>query len=106
MIDKWFGFQFTFSLSLNNLIINFALVLPLGVFSFCFSKIKKLNFIHSFALSLFMGLTFGVFIELLQGVLPVFRGTDICDVFYNTIFTTLCFCISYLLYHKKESSLY
>ena len=99
---SFFEFNHADGMNTHNLIINFALVIPLGVITFYRYIYTYKNMIHNIRPlplrynPVFVGLLFAVIIELLQGVLPTGRFVDPSDLVFDSLFTLLSFAVCWL----------
>ena len=76
----WFSLKFIpYNFSLSNILVNLALLFPIGFIVSVFSKRKAFlkTILYSFLVSLL--------IELYQFILPISRGTELTDILFNTL---------------------
>lgn len=102
---NFFSYQHCKPFNVYNLLINFALVLPLGIIIFCKyltekenNKLKSVYLENYLSISFCAGLILGLIIETLQFVLPCNRYSEIADVLFNATGTVLSFFITFLYY--------
>lgn len=97
--QAFFGFNYSVSLTINNLVLNFALTFPLGLIMFCYYHIKDAFRLSAYKnnspykVCFFIGLSLGVAIELLQGILPTGRVVDPVDVLLDALFPLLIMAV-------------
>ena len=87
--NNWFSMRFLlYSFAKRNILINIALLFPIGFIVQVFCKKNKFlkTILYTFLLSLF--------IELYQFILPVSRTTELTDILFNTLggFLSAAYC--------------
>ena len=76
----WFSMHFAvFNKGKANILVNLALLFPVGPVVYVFSKS------HSFLKTVLISFAVSLFIETYQFILPVFRTTELADLILNTI---------------------
>lgn len=85
---RWCAKNINASLDLNgitkfDLIINLVMLIPVGMFVIYFGRKRK--WWLKIILLIVFGALSGIFIELLQFILPVYRSVQLTDILLNTI---------------------
>lgn len=89
---EWFSLNFLFSnFSLTNILVNLALLFPIGFIVFVFANK------HKFLKTILFSFLISVLIELYQFVLPVSRATELTDILFNTLSGVISAVYCYLL---------
>lgn len=78
--DKWFSLHFAiFNTGKANILVNLALLFPVGLIVSVFSKNRR------FVKTILISLVISILIELFQFILPIHRTTELADVILNTL---------------------
>ena len=86
---------------IRDMIINLAMLTPIGVFAWSFKR----RFVKNILISAFFGLLFGFTIESLQFILPIARTVQIQDILFNMLSSViggLFVCICALIFNKNN----
>ena len=77
---NWFSLKFLLSdFSVTNILINLALLFPIGFIVYVFAKK------HRFSKTILFSFLLSLFIEFYQFALPISRATELTDILFNTI---------------------
>ena len=77
--QNWFSLRFVMhNFSTTNILVNLALLLPIGFITYIFCKK------HKFLKTILFAFLISCFIEFYQFALPVARGTELTDILLNT----------------------
>ena len=80
----WFSMHFAvFNKGKANILVNLALLFPIGPVVYVFSKS------HPFLKTVLISFAISLIIETYQFILPIFRTTELADLILNTISGTL-----------------
>ena len=78
--QNWFSMHFlTHNFSTTNILVNLALLFPIGFIVYIFAK----N--HRFLKTILFAFLISCIIEFYQFALPVARGTELTDLLFNTL---------------------
>lgn len=77
---KWFSMRFLpYSFAVRNILINLAMMFPLGFLVYIFAKK------HRFFKTILFAFLVSVLIEFYQFALPIARTTELTDLLFNTL---------------------
>lgn len=98
---SWFSSYFLWgSFGKLNILINISMFLPVGFVVFTFAK--KHPFLKTILLAFVLSLT----IELLQFILPIYRNTEVFDLFLNTTSGTISAVYCWVLLKLSKNTIF